>query len=173
MNRQTRREDGPQLVLPYVLPSMAGQSAVQSTSLPHTSQPGAGRRANSSTLGRSPMSASMRRLASSGFLLCSSRLDMISWWMFRACRLGWPLVASRHSSALAWVQLPGPQKTVPALGLSLIQTKAVVLYRNPHASMTPHASHSLGRVIQRNRAQSVSANSATGRAMMSSIFMVG
>ena len=43
-----------------------------SISFPHTSQPGAGRRANSSTRGTSPMRATMRRRASSGFFLCSS-----------------------------------------------------------------------------------------------------
>ena len=98
---------------------------VLSTSFPHTSQPGAGRRANSSTLGTSPIRASMRRRASSGFRLCSWTWEMMTWWTFRARRLGRPLVARRHSSALALVQWPGPQNTVLDFRLSFTQTVAL------------------------------------------------
>ena len=61
---------------------------VLSTSFPQTSQPGAGRRANSSTRGTSPIRASMRRRASSGFLLCSSMRERMTWWIFFAWRRG-------------------------------------------------------------------------------------
>ena len=46
--------------------------------------------------------------ASSGFRLCSRMGEMMNWWTLAACRLGWPLVASRHTSALPRVQKPRP-----------------------------------------------------------------
>ena len=55
----------------------------------------------------------------------------------------------------------------------MIQTKATVLKVKPQASMTPQASRSMGKVIQRNRAQSLSASSPTGRALMAAMSMVG
>ena len=55
----------------------------------------------------------------------------------------------------------------------LIQTKATVLKVKPQASMTPQASRSMGKVIQRNRAQSLSASSPTGRVLMAAMSMVG
>ena len=80
--------------------------SVDCTSLPHTSQPGGICRANSSTRGRSPMRATILSRASSGFLLWASIGEMINWWMLAACRLGWPRIASRQTSALARVQKP-------------------------------------------------------------------
>ena len=51
---------------------------VLSTSFPHTSQPGGDCRANSSTLGTSPMRATILSRASSGFLLWASMGEMIN-----------------------------------------------------------------------------------------------
>ena len=72
------------------------------------SQPGTVCRANSSTRGTSPSKAMIFSLASSGFLLWPSMGEMMNWWTLAACRLGWPRVASRHTSALALVQKPSP-----------------------------------------------------------------
>lgn len=65
-------------------------------------------RAKNSTRGRSPMRVTIFSRALSGFLLCSLIGAMISWWTLAACRLGWPFVANRHTSAMARVQKPKP-----------------------------------------------------------------
>ena len=123
-------------------------------------------RANNSMRGTSPISLSIRSLTSSGFLLCSSTWEIMTWWTSFDCRFGWPLTASKQVSALARVQCPIPQKSVSDTRLSFTHTKATVRKLNPHAFITPHASWSIGNVIQRNNAQSFAANWLTGSALM-------
>lgn len=65
-----------------------------------------------------------------------------------------------------------PVKRVSDLRFCLIQTKATVLNVKPHASMTPQPSCSIGKVIQRKRAQSGAARAATGSALISAMLMV-
>lgn len=98
-----------------------------STSFPHTSHPTDCRLANSSIRGRSPISSTIRFLASSGFLLCSCKGLTISWNTFYDILFGFPLTAKRQISALDRVQYPKPKKyPFPDL-FCLIQTKATVL----------------------------------------------
>lgn len=66
-----------------------------------------------------------------------------------------------------------PVKRLSDLGHCLIQTKATVLKVKPQASITHQASRSMGKVIHKNRAQSLSASSPTGRALIASMLMVG
>ena len=66
-----------------------------------------------------------------------------------------------------------PHSSVSDTRLSLIHTKATVLKVKPHAFITLHASWSMGQVIHRKSAQSFAASLSTGRALMSSMLMVG
>ena len=66
-----------------------------------------------------------------------------------------------------------PQNKLLLLRFCLIHTKATVLNRNPHDSMTDHTSLSMGSVTHRNNAQSWSAKFCTGRAHNSFMLIVG
>ena len=90
-----------------------------------------------------------------------------------AARFGCPRVASRQISALARVQYPIPVKMLSDLRHCLTHTKATVLKVKPQASITAQPSRSMGKVIQRNRAQSPAAIRDTGSALMASMLMVG
>ena len=68
---------------------------------------------------------------------------------------------------------PIPVKMLSDLRHCFTHTKATVLKVKPQASITPQPSRSMGKVIQRNRAQSPAASRDTGSALMASMLMVG
>ena len=78
-----------------------------------------------------------------------------------------------QNSQLLRVQYPIPQKRLSDILFCFTHTKAIVLYVNPHSFKTENPSSKQGSVTHKNKAQSFSANSCTGKEHISAVSIVG